>query len=346
MMMTEQGRIWQCRSCPFEGLQTAVEVHVVTKHVLDEEVPWLCGGCSQRYVKERQLTRHIRQKHAEGAARVKGAEACPWETSMRRRSKDGSVGYYMKTLAGPSGTTSVSAMAVVPEAPHFVMSTGPEMEVAPDAPTFESPGLEMAEVPDAPTLEMSPGLEMAEVPEAPTFASPGQEVVELSPFARSPGLDFLQVPEAVTPIPMTPERESSEVTTVALATELDPCEHQLVKSVLVACQPYIVKVVTLQATVADQAEELDALRREVAPHDEEIKELRKELAELKEEITSLRNSRQGGSGRQSPLARQARRSPVPRLKRVGPAPGPRREVSPDRGLSQTMQRVRKALKKM
>ena len=218
------------------------------------------------------------------------------------------------------------------------------MVVAPDAPTIASPGLEMAEVPEAPTFEMSPGLEMAEVPEAPTFASPGQEVVaipEVSPFARSPGPDFLQVPEAVTPIPMTPELEFSEATTVALATELDPCENQLVQSVLVACQPYIMKVVTLQATVADQAEELDALRREVAPHDEEIKELRKELAELKEEITSLRNSRQGGSGRQSPLARQDRSSPVPQLKRVGPGPGPRRVVSPDRGLSQTMQRVRK-----
>ena len=276
-------------------------------------------------------------------------EGGPWETSMRRRSKDGYIGYFMKTLAGPSGTTSVSAMAAVPEAPQFVMSPGPEMVVAPDAPTFASPGLEMAEVPEVSIFEMSPGLEMAEVPEAPTFASPGQEVVavpEVSPFARSPGPDFLQVPEAVTPIPMTPELEFSEATTVALATELDPGENQLVQSVLVACQPYIMKVVTLQATVADQAEELDALRREVAPHDEEIKELRKELAELKEESTSLRNSRQGDSGRQSPLARQARRSPVPQLKRVGPGPGPRRVVSPDRGLSQTMQRVRKALKKM
>ena len=66
---------------------------------------------------------------------------------MRRRSKDGSIGHFMKTLAGPSA----------PEAPTFAMSPGPEMVVAPEAPAFAvSPGPEMVVVPEAPTFAMSP----------------------------------------------------------------------------------------------------------------------------------------------------------------------------------------------
>ena len=103
------------------------------------------------------------------------------------------------------------------------------------------------------------------------------------------------------------------------------------------------EVVTLKVTVADQTQELDILCREVAPHDEDLKELRKGLAELKDEVGYMRN-KQGGSGHQSLPGRQARRSPVPQLKKVGP--GPRRVVSPDRGLSQTMHRIRRNLKKL
>ena len=62
-------------------------------------------------------------------ASVKGAEPCPWETSMRRRSKDSSVKHFMKMLAGPSDTSMI-AMVPEPEEVASIAMTPEPKEVA------------------------------------------------------------------------------------------------------------------------------------------------------------------------------------------------------------------------
>ena len=107
------------------------KTHLVTRHVTDYQVPWVCVSCSQRYVKERQLARHISQKHHEGATQRKGGgergRTLPMGNIDEEDDQEQIRERFMKTLAGPAETTTIVILE-----PEIVMMPAPEIVVTPE----------------------------------------------------------------------------------------------------------------------------------------------------------------------------------------------------------------------
>ena len=100
-MFLAKGNIWKCRMCGEEGVRTALQTHVLNQHLVPGQVPWRCGGCSSRYLKEKPLKRHQKSKHPEGAKVLRSEEDFVWATFLKKRTAIYSKGYYRRSLISP-----------------------------------------------------------------------------------------------------------------------------------------------------------------------------------------------------------------------------------------------------
>ena len=100
-MFRFKGKVWRRRECNQEGVRTVLRTHVLNKHLAPDQVPWKCGGCSSRFMKEKQLKRHQRSKHPKGAKVVCSVEDFAWGSFLQKRTAAYSKNYYRRFLISP-----------------------------------------------------------------------------------------------------------------------------------------------------------------------------------------------------------------------------------------------------
>ena len=100
-MLASRGRVLECQDCTFRGDRKQMENHRLDRHTMEDEVPFLCEGCGNRYHLKESFSCHLRSRTHKGKDRraLTGGTGSPWR--LRRYwyhtlSEEESLAYYQK----------------------------------------------------------------------------------------------------------------------------------------------------------------------------------------------------------------------------------------------------------